>query len=248
LIMGCLRPISCGGAGVGAEFALAAEPGHDDGGQHAQHDVQHDGGDVVADAGAVVVVAQDHLVHKVADDAREEHHEGVHHALDQRHRDHVAVGDVGHFVADHGLDFLAGHALQQAGGHRHQRRVLERAGGKCVGRAFEDADLGHADAGLVGELAHGLDDPGFVGVARLLDDLHARAPLGHRLADQQRDDGAAKAHDQREAEQRAQVQAVGREVAVDAQQAGDDAQHHHDGKVGQDEESNTFHGGFLLSK
>jgi hypothetical protein len=34
------------GAGVGAELALAAEPGHDDGGQQAQHDVQHDGRDM----------------------------------------------------------------------------------------------------------------------------------------------------------------------------------------------------------
>ena len=103
---------------------------------------------------AVVAAAQE-AVDRVADHARQEHHEGVHHALDQRHRDHVAVGDVRHLVADHGLDLFARHALQQAGRHRDQRRVLEGAGGEGVGLALEDADLGHADAGLVGEPAHG---------------------------------------------------------------------------------------------
>jgi hypothetical protein len=49
--------------------------------------------------------------------------------------------------------------LQQAGGDRHQGRVLERAGGKGIRLALIDADFGHADAGLVGKLAHGVDDP-----------------------------------------------------------------------------------------
>ena len=140
---------------------------------------------------------------------------------------------MGHFVADHGLDFFAGHALQQAGGHGHQRRVLERARGKGIGVAFKDADFGHADARLVGKLAHGLDDPALVGRAGAVDHAHARGPLGHGLADEQRDDGAAKAHDQREAQQRAQVQAVGGEIAVYTQQAGHHPKHQHDGQVGQ---------------
>ena len=182
-----------GGAGVGAELALAREPGHDHRGDEAEQDVHHDGGDEVADADAVAVVLQDHAVDEVADDARDEDHEGVHHALDQRHRHHVAVGHVRHLVADDGLDLLARHALQQAGGHRHQRRVLERAGGEGVRRAFVDADLGHADAGLVGEAAHRLDQPGMGRVARVVDDLRAGAALGDRLAHQQRDDRAAEA-------------------------------------------------------
>jgi hypothetical protein len=33
-------------ARIGAELALAREPGHDDGGHKAQHDVEHDGGDM----------------------------------------------------------------------------------------------------------------------------------------------------------------------------------------------------------
>ena len=135
-------------------------------------------------------------------------------------------------MADHGLDLVARHALQQTGGHCHQRRVLERTRGKGIGVAFKNADLGHADAGLVGKLAHGLDDPGLIRRARAVDDLHLGAPLGHGLADEQRDDGAAKAHHQRKAQQGAQVQAIGREVPVDAQQAGHHPQHRNDGQVG----------------
>ena len=41
--------------------------------------------------------------------------------------------------------------------------VLERARGKGIGVAFEDADFRHADLGFGGELAHGLDDPALVG-------------------------------------------------------------------------------------
>ena len=222
---------------------MTREPRYDDGGGKAEHDVQHDGGHVIADTRArvVVVAPAQEAVHRIADHARKEHNEGVHYPLDQRHGDHVAVGDVGNLMADHGFDFFARHALQQAGGYGHERGVLERAGGKRIGLAFKDADFGHADAGLVGQAANGLHDPGFIGVARVVDDPHARAPLGHGLADQQRDDRAAKTHDEREAQQHGQVQAVGREEAVHAQQAGDDSQHHDDGEVGEEEQGNAFH-------
>ena len=49
---------------------------------------------------------------------------------------------------------------------------------------------------------HRLDDPGVRRVARVVDDLRTGAPLGHRLAHQQRDDRAAEADDQREHQQR----------------------------------------------
>jgi hypothetical protein len=138
-------------------------------------------------------------------------------------------------VADHGLDLFARHALQQAGGHRDQRGVLERAGGEGVGLALEDADFGHADAGLVGELAHGLDDPGLVGVLGRRSP-HAGAPLGDGLLISSEMMAPPKPMMSAKPEQHAQVQPVGREVAVDAQQAGDDAQHRHHGEVGQDEQ------------
>ena len=41
-------------------------------------------------------------------------------------------------VAEHRLDLFRAHRLQQAGGDRDQRRVLERAGGEGVRRALED--------------------------------------------------------------------------------------------------------------
>ena len=56
-------------ARIGAELALAAEPGHDHGGDKTERDVQHDGGHHVANASARAVVFQNHFVHKVADHA-----------------------------------------------------------------------------------------------------------------------------------------------------------------------------------
>ncbi len=190
---------------------------------------------------AVAAAAQE-AVHRVTDHAAEEHHKGVHHALDQRHGDHVAVGHVGHLVADHGLDLFLGHALQQAGRHGHQRRVLEGTRGERIGRTFVDGDLGHADAGLLGEALHGLHDPGFVGGLRLVDHARAGAELGHGLAHQQRDDGAAKTDHEREPGQRRHVQAIGGEESVHPQDAGGDQQHRHHGEVGQDKQQNAFHG------
>ena len=64
----------------------------------------------VADARRVVLVLQDHSVDDIADHARDEHDEGVHHAHQQRLRHHVAVGDVRDFVTQHGFRLVAGHA------------------------------------------------------------------------------------------------------------------------------------------
>ena len=145
-------------------------------------------------------------------------------------------------MADHGLDFFTRHALQQAGRHRHQGVVLESASRKGIGFAFVDTHFRHANAGLVGELAHGVQNPGFISVARLCDHMHATGPLGHGLGDQQRNDGATKTHDEGKAQQCAQIQAVGGQKTVDAQQAGRNTQHGHDGNVGQQKKCNTFHG------
>ncbi|MPM13847.1 hypothetical protein SDC9_60207 [bioreactor metagenome] len=144
-------------------------------------------------------------------------------------------------MADHRFDLFARHSLQQAGGDGHQCRVLERAGRKGIGFTLVDADLGHLDAGLVGKLAHGVHDPRLVSIAGLVDDLHAHAHLGDGLAHQQRNKGTAHAHDEREAQQRAQVQAIGRQIAVHAKQVGNNAQHHHNGNVGQQKQGNAFH-------
>jgi hypothetical protein len=55
-------------------------------------------------------------------------------------------------------------------------------------------------------------------VGRVVDDLGAGAPLGHRLAHQQRDDRAAEAHHRGERQQLPEVQAVGGEEAVQPEQ------------------------------
>ena len=85
-------------ARVRPELPLAREPRHDDRGEDAEHDLADDDGDVVAGAHAALG-PEDRLVDEVADHAREEDDEGVHHALDERERDHVAVGHVRHLVA-----------------------------------------------------------------------------------------------------------------------------------------------------
>ena len=95
---------------------MTRKPGHHNRGGKAQHDVEHDGADVIANAGAGVAAAAaaQKAVDGVTDHARQEHHKRIHHALNQRHRDHVAVGNVGNLVAQHGFDLFARHALQQA--------------------------------------------------------------------------------------------------------------------------------------
>jgi hypothetical protein len=73
---------------------------------------------------------------------------GFEHALQQRHRDHVAVGDVAHFVAQHGFGFVAVHGAQQARGHGDERLVAVGAGGEGIDfRGVVDRDFRHADAG-----------------------------------------------------------------------------------------------------
>jgi hypothetical protein len=107
LIIGCLRPISCAAPASARNSRWRENQATMIAATDAQQDVHHDGGDQVADARAVAVVLQQHAVDEVADDARDEDDEGVHHALDQRHRHHVAVGHVRDLVADHRLDLFA---------------------------------------------------------------------------------------------------------------------------------------------
>jgi hypothetical protein len=189
----------------------------------------------------VVAAAEDHGVDEIADDAREEHDEGVHHALHQRQSDHVAVGHVRDLVAQHGFHFVAVHVLQQSGGHGHQRRVAERAGGEGIRRSLVDRDVRTADAGAQGELLHGGKQPGFVGVARRVDDMRAGGPPGQRFRDQQRDDRAGETDHQREDQQRAHVDTVRRQVAIHAEQPQRDRQNQHHREVGGEEEEDALH-------
>jgi hypothetical protein len=87
-----LAPHQLRSAGVGTEFALAAEPGHHHACGKAQHDIEQDGGYEVSHAGAAVllIVFAQKAVYRVSDNAAEENHKSVHHALDQRHGHHIA--------------------------------------------------------------------------------------------------------------------------------------------------------------
>jgi hypothetical protein len=78
----------------------------------------------------------DQLADDVGDDAREEDREGVHHALDQRHRHHVAVLDVRHLVGEDAFDLFTAHRAHQAA--RHATR-LERLLGP-VAKAFTSGE------------------------------------------------------------------------------------------------------------
>jgi len=128
-------------------------------------------------------------------------HESVHHALHQGQRHHVAVGDVGHLVAEHRFDFLLAHGLDQPARYRDQRGVAEGAGGERVRRSFVDRDLGLADAGLVGELVHRLHQPVLRRAFRAVDQLRAHRHLGDPFRHQERDESAAEAEDGGEQEQ-----------------------------------------------
>ena len=105
----------------------------------------------------------------------------------------------------------------------------------------KDADFGHTDAGLVSELAHRVQDPGFVCIGRLGDDLDTGCPLGHGLADEQRNESTSKAHHHGKAQQCAEIESVGGQELVDTQQAGHNTQDQHDGQVGDDEKNDAFH-------
>ena len=131
--------------------------------------------------------------------------ERVHDALDQRHRDHVAVGDVRDLVRQDALDLLAAHALQQAGRDGHQAPALRGTGGEGVhlGRLVV-ADLGHRQVGLLRELPDLVVEPVEVGVAGApVHEADAHRPLGHLARQQQRHERGAEAPHRADDEERA---------------------------------------------
>src|SRR5438445_1111605 len=97
-----------GAAGVGAELTLAGEPGDDDACEHAEYDLADDNRYVIAGSDAALG-AEHSLVDDAANYARKKDDEGIDHALDERQRHHVAVGNVRHFVTEYGFDLFARH-------------------------------------------------------------------------------------------------------------------------------------------
>ena len=197
--------------------------------------------ELTTEADPAIAIAREGTINGEADDASEEEDEGIEHALDQGERHHVAVGDVGHFVGQHGSDFLVRHRFQQAGRHRHQRCVLGRAGGEGVRLTGVDGHFRHLDTGFLRLGGDGVHQPQLGRVGRLLDHACTGRPFGDRFRQPQGDEGAAEAHQGGETEQHAEVEAIGGQVSVHAKQAGRDAQHKHDGKVGSDKENDPFH-------
>ena len=232
-------------ARVGAELPPPREPRDDDRGEDPEQDLADHDGDEEAGPGAALG-AEHRPVDDRPDDAREEDHEGVHDALEQGHRHHVAVRDVRDLVAEHRFDLLLAHRLQQAGGDGDERRVLERAGREGVRLALVDRDLRHADAGLLRKPAHRLDEPVLGRALRAVDDLRLRRPLGHLLGDEERDDRAGEADDGRKGEQRAQVETLLRHRLVEAEEPQDDRQDRQHGDVGEQKQHDAHHLGLLV--
>ncbi len=233
---------------VGTVFAAAREPHDDHAGQNAQDQLGNDGRHVVGDALAFFVL-EDHLVDEVADDAGEEHHEGVHHTLHQRQGDHVTVGHVADLVGQHGAHFIGREALQQALGHGYQRVVAVPAGGEGVGLVGrEDTHFGHLDAGLARQLFDRLQQPLLVAGARLADDLGAGGHLRHPLGDEQRNQGAGEAEHGAEHQQAAEVEVnpVGGHEPVETEQAQGNACNQHHREVGGYKQQNAHHGCYVL--
>ena len=106
--------------GVGTVLALAREPHDDDAGENAQNQFGKDGCNDVTKTGTAAVILEHHLVDDVADDTGEEHHKGIHHALNQGQGDHVAVGNVANLMGHHRLDFIRAETLQHAIGYGYQ--------------------------------------------------------------------------------------------------------------------------------
>ena len=232
-------------ARVGAELALAREPGRDHRAEQPEGDLRGDeddlAGEVAHHRGPALVAPRHRVAHDQRHDVREVQHEGVHDALDQRHGDHVAVGDVRDLVAEDRLHLLLAHAPKQAGRDRDQAALPGGARGEGVhlGRVVE-ADLRHRQVGLLRELADLVVEPVEVGVAGVaVDELDAERPLGDLARHQERHDRRAHAPDQAEHDQPA---LVAREVQQPqlAQHGHHDRHHHHHGDVGENEEHNPL--------
>src|SRR3984893_1102536 len=105
-------------AAIRTEFAPAREPEDDEAGEDAEDDLRHDDRYEIGRAPSVFG-AEYCPVNYVADDARQEDHECVHHALDQREGYHVAIGDMTDLVTEHSVDLALIHPLQQTAADSH---------------------------------------------------------------------------------------------------------------------------------
>ena len=120
-------------AGVGVKLAIAAEPHHHQRSQEPKQEFHDKAGEEVTDTGAAPLAFGKKLIDGVTDYPSQKDHKSIQHPLQQTQRDHVAVGDVADFMAQHRFRFLGAHLLQQAGADRHQRGIAAGAGGEGIG-------------------------------------------------------------------------------------------------------------------
>src|SRR5882724_7650025 len=104
---------------IRTEFAPAGEPEDDEARENAEHDLRDDDRYEVGRPTSVLG-AEYGPVNDVADDARQEDHECVHDALDQRERYHVSIRDVADLMTEHSVDLALVHPLQQPSAYSHQ--------------------------------------------------------------------------------------------------------------------------------
>ena len=220
---------------------MPREPHHDHAGADAEHDLGDHRDDEEADSVAVFA-AKHRAIDDRSDDAREEDHERVHDALNQRQRHHVAVRDMADFVAEHGAHFIGAHVVEQAGADRDECVVLARAGCECVWlRRSEHRYFRHADAGLLGEFFDGIDEPALRLIARLVDHLRTGGTLRHPLRYQQRDERATHAEHGCEDQASGQVEpdALLIHELFEAEHAKRDARDQQDRNVSSQKQENT---------
>ena len=187
--------------------SLTGEPGNNDAGEDAEDDFADQARHHVADAraGRRFVVAAQEGIDEVADDARQ----------GRRRRCSPRPGSASTSPCRRWrrarlrgrvrLRPLPSTCFATGRWKRRPGAVLRGAGGKGVWLAVVDGDFGHGDAGALRKAFDGLYQPEFGRVARTGDDACAGAPLRHRLRHEERDEGAAEAHQRREDEQRARL-------------------------------------------
>ena len=166
---------------------MAREPHGDNTRQNTEHQFQHHRHGEVDQRVTValftfITVAAHKARRNLRQDTGDKDNEGVHHALNQRHGHHVAVGNMADFVSDDRFGFVTAHVLQQPGADSNQRCITTGTRGKRVniGRMI-NGHLRHGDPGLTGLLSHRIHQPLFHIVTRLLNHLTADGFQRHPL-------------------------------------------------------------------
>ncbi len=229
----CIRP----------EFPEAGIGRNDEGAEDHENDLEeiheeHVAGETSAAAFAIPPEPRN----GVGEDAGQEHDEGVHNALEERHRHHVAVRNVGHLVGKHPLDFVLLHSLKKACRDGDERAALRRARRERVHlvRAV-NPHFGHRHVGAAGQFTNRVQEMAEFRVLGFgVDDLDAQHPLRHDSRQRKRDERPPHAPDEAEDQERLHVNAVGGQKRLDVQEVEDERDHQDHEEVQREEEENPF--------